>query len=494
METVIGAIAELFASVKSTRADRIEKLPQSGSDRIYFRIYAGEETFIATYNLHKKETQTFIYFSRHFVKAGLPVPKILAVNEGDTIYIQEDLGTDSLLNKLEAYGHTDAAYRLFEKSLAQLARVQVLGDKDLNYELCLTAKEFGKQAIMSDLLYFKYYFLDTLQLPYDKQLLLDDLDALSSYLTRTENKYFMFRDFQSRNIIVKDDEVKFIDYQGGMKGALQYDVASMLWQAKAELSEEWKDNLLTYYMDRADELLDRPIDRITFVSQYNGYVLIRLLQVMGAYGFRGLFERKAHFLASIPLALRNLQFFIDHKRIGIVTPEFDRVLRLVVSDEMIRRFEPLQANEETPLVVDINSFSYKKGIPADHSENGGGFVFDMRGILNPGRFDDYKALNGRDKEVQDFLEQRTKMNEYLNSVWGVIDITVEDYIKRGFSHLMINFGCTGGQHRSVYAAEQTARHLRNKYKLKVQLAHTNCDNWVTKWPPPPAENQSAFLK
>jgi hypothetical protein len=263
-----------------------------------------------------------------------------------------------------------------------------------------------------------------------------------------------------------------------MKGALQYDVASMLWQAKAELSEEWKDGLLAYYMDEVDKLLPQPLDRVLFVSQYNGYVLIRLLQVMGAYGFRGLFERKAHFLASIPLALRNLKFFLEHKRIGIVTPEFDRVLALVVAEERIAQFEPPQANADTPLVIEVNSFSYRNGIPADTSDNGGGFVFDMRGILNPGRFEEYKYLTGQDKPVQDFLEQRTRMNEFLNSVWDMVDINVEDYLKRGFSHLQINFGCTGGQHRSVYAAEQTARHLRNKYKLKVQLTHTNRQKWL----------------
>ncbi|MEA3425608.1 MAG: RNase adapter RapZ [Bacteroidota bacterium] len=482
MEAVIKAIGELFVSSGHPQPDRIEKLPQSGSDRVYFRIYSGTATFIATYNLNQRETQTFIYFSRHFIQACLPVPKILAVNANDTIYIQEDLGTESLLNKLEQNGHGDYVYGLFQQSLSELARVQILGDQGLNYEWCLTAKEFGKQAIMSDLLYFKYYFLDTLQLPYDKQAMLDDFDALSTYLTRTENKYFMFRDFQSRNIIVKDDKVSFIDYQGGMKGALQYDVASLLWQAKAELSEQWKDSLLDYYMDEVDKLLQKPVDRITFVSQYNGYVLIRLLQVMGAYGFRGLFERKAHFLASIPLALRNLKFFIEHKRIGIVTPEFDRVLRLVVAEDMIKRFEPIQANENTPLLIEINSFSYKKGIPADPTENGGGFVFDMRGILNPGRFDEYKTQTGKDKPVQDFLEQRTHMNEFLNSVWDLIDITVAEYLRRGFSHLMINFGCTGGQHRSVYAAEQTARHLRNKYKVKVKLEHTNQANWVKELP------------
>lgn len=478
MEAVVQEIGELFTKLKNVKPERIEKLPQSGSDRIYFRIYGTEGTLIATYNLNKKENSTFINFSKHFKEAGLPVPQIFCANEENTIYIQEDLGNESLLDKLEANGHGDYAYGLFKKSLKGLADVQIKGDKDLNYDWCLTAKEFGKQAILSDLLYFKYYFLDTLRLPYDKQALLDDFDALSTYLTRTEYKYFMFRDFQSRNIIINKDEVHFIDYQGGMKGALQYDVASLLWQAKAKLSEDWKDDLLDYYMDCIDELLIKPIDRITFVSQYNGYVLIRLLQVLGAYGFRGLFERKAHFLTSIPLALWNLKFFIENKRIGIVTPEFDRMLHIMVSEEIIERFTPLQANDDTPLVIKINSFSYKKGIPADESENGGGFVFDMRGILNPGRFDEYKKLSGKNKPVQDFLEQRTKMNEFLNSVWDLIDITVQEYLKRGFENLMINFGCTGGQHRSVYAAEQTARHLRNKYKVKVELNHTNEANWV----------------
>lgn len=479
MEQVVNTIQEVFASFNQHPVQRIEKLPQSGSDRVYFRIYTADKTYIATYNLNVKENNTFIGFSSHFNGVDLPVPAIYAWNEEKTIYIQEDLGVDSLLNKLEQYGHGDYVYQLFQKSLSELAHIQILGHKGLDYTLCLTAKEFGKQAILSDLLYCKYYFLDTLKLPYDKQAMLDDFEALSTYLTKTEYKYFMFRDFQSRNIIVNNDEVFFIDYQGGMQGALQYDVASLLWQAKAELSDEWKSSLLEYYMDQIDLLLDKPVDRELFVSQYNGYVLIRLLQVLGAYGFRGLFERKAHFLASIPLALRNLKWFVENKRIGIALPEFDKVLRTIVQEDMISRFEPLTATEETPLVVKINSFSYKKGIPADTTINGGGFVFDCRGILNPGRYTEYKTLSGLDKPVQDFLEQRTRMNEFLNSVYDIIDINVEDYIKRGFDSLMINFGCTGGQHRSVYAAEQVARHLRNKYKVKTTLQHTNSENWVT---------------
>lgn len=479
MEQVIESIRELFSGFSKVGIERIEKLPQSGSDRIYFRIYTvAGESYIATYNLNIKENNTFIYFSNHFGERRLPVPRILACNAAQNLYIQEDLGTESLLNKLEQHGHGDYVYGLFQKSLQQLARLQIKGHEGLDYDYTLTAREFGKQAILSDLLYFKYYFLDTLKLPYDKQAMLDDFDALSTYLTRTDYKYFMFRDFQSRNIIVNKDEVYFIDYQGGMQGALQYDVASLLWQAKAELSDEWKNNLLDYYIDEVDKILDQPVDRNSFVSQYNGYVLIRLLQVLGAYGFRGLFERKAHFLASIPLALRNLKWFVENKRFGISLPTFDKVLRIIVQDDMVSRFEPLTADEHTPLTVTINSFSYKKGIPADTSSNGGGFVFDCRGILNPGRFEEYKTLSGLDKPVQDFLEQRTRMNEFLNSVFDMVDISVEDYIRRGFESLMINFGCTGGQHRSVYAAEQVARHLRNKYKVKVALEHTNTQNWV----------------
>ena len=478
MEAVLNEIRTQLQLLTGNTADRIEKIQQSGSDRVYFRIYHANGTTIATYNQHLKENETFIYFSRHFKKAGLPVPEIYGQNPAGNLYFQEDFGPDSLLNCLERDGYNDYVYRLFQKSLQQLARVQVLGDQELDYNHCITAKVFGKQAIISDLLYFKYYFLDTLQIPYDKQALLDDFDALSNYLTHTQYKFFMFRDFQSRNILVKNDNVYFIDYQGGMKGAPQYDVASLLWQAKAELSEEWKNKLLDYYIDCLDPLLEQPVERTTFVSQYNGYVLIRLLQVLGAYGFRGLFERKAHFLSSIPLAMRNLRFFIQNKRVGIVTPEFDRLLHLIISDEIIDRFEPIQATEETPLRVEINSFSYKKGIPADETDNGGGFVFDMRGILNPGRLAEFKYLTGKDKPVIDFLEQQTKMNTFLNSVWDIIDVNVESYLQRGFENLQINFGCTGGQHRSVYAAEQTARHLRNKYKLKVSVQHRNENNWL----------------
>jgi aminoglycoside/choline kinase family phosphotransferase len=472
MASIIENITQLFASYSSSPVARVEKIPQSGSNRMYFRVWTETKTYIATYNENIRENQTFLHFSRHFRAAGCPVPEIYSVNEDQTIYIQEDFGDQSLLNELEKHGYNEYVFGLFRQSLEELAHLQIAGDQGLDYSWSITSKEFGKSAILSDLLYFKYYFLDTLQIPYDKEKLLEDFEALSTYLTFVDHKYFMFRDFQSRNILVKEGKIHFIDFQGGMKGALQYDAASMLWQAKAELPDDWKNRLLEHYMDAVEGLLKKKIDRVRFVSQYNGYVLIRLLQVLGAYGFRGLFERKAHFLTSIPLALRNFKWFLANKQVGIVLPEFERLLALIVEENVIRRFEPLRADENTPLVVHINSFSYKKGgIPTDPSGNGGGFVFDCRGILNPGRLAEFKTKTGRDKEVKDFLEQQTRMPEYLNSVYDITDISVEDYIRRGFDSLFINFGCTGGQHRSVYAADALARHLRNKFHVKIELHH-----------------------
>ena len=486
MQHLVESISSLYKQWRDADALAIDVLPQSGSERRYFRLHDKKGTVIGTYGANIKENQTFIYFSRQFKQKNLAVPAILALSDDGMFYLQEDFGNVSLLDHLESNGFTNEVYGLFKKSLEALAQLQVRGDEGLDYENnCLTNIEFGKQAIMSDLLYFKYYFLDALRKPYDKQKLIGDFEALSNYLTHTEYKYFMFRDFQSRNIMVKEDNsVHFIDYQGGMKGAPQYDVASMLWQARANLPDSWKNNLLEDYMDSFSAIAGQTIDKAIFRSQYNGYVLIRLMQVLGAYGFRGLFERKAQFLTSIPLALRNLRDFFQHQSLGISVPEFRKVLDMCVADEVIQEFTPTQATEHTPLVVKINSFSYRKQIPQDDSGNGGGFVFDCRGILNPGRVDSMKTQTGRDKEVTDFLEQQTKMPEFLNSVFDIVDTMVEEYIKRDFESLMVSFGCTGGQHRSVYAADALERHLRNKFKVKIELRHFVQDenNWINPLP------------
>ncbi len=480
MQSLIDAVKNLYTEWKGIEPLSVDVLPISGSERRYFRLHEKERSIIGTYGANIQENESFIYFSEHFHKKNLVVPEIYAVSNDRMYYLQQDFGPTSLLDCLEADGFTQPVYDLFKKSLAALAALQVSGDKGLDYRRCLTNKEFGKEAIMADLLYFKYYFLDALRKPYDKQKLIKDFEALSNYLTHTEYKYFMFRDFQSRNIFIgKDNSVHFIDYQGGMKGAPQYDVASMLWQARANLPDEWKERLLVDYMNMFELLIDAPLDKMIFRSQYNGYVLIRLLQVLGAYGFRGLFERKAQFLTSIPMALRNLRDFFKHQSLGISVPEFKKVLDLCVADEIIQQFTPTQATEKTPLVVKIYSFSYRKGIPADETANGGGFVFDCRGILNPGRIEEFKTQHGRDKAVKDYLEQQTLMLPYLNSVFDIVDMTVEEYIKRDFESLQVSFGCTGGQHRSVYASDALARHLRNKFKVKIELKHLVQDekNW-----------------
>ncbi|MGQ0739665.1 MAG: RapZ C-terminal domain-containing protein [Bacteroidota bacterium] len=473
MQHLVESISGLYKKWSDSSALSVDVLPQSGSERRYFRLHGKNGSVIGTYGANIKENETFIYFSEQFAAKGLAVPGILAVSEDKLFYLQEDLGNLSLLDQLESKGLTNEVYSLFKKSLDTLAQLQVKGDDGLDYNThCLTNTEFGKQAIMADLLYFKYYFLDALRKPYDKQKLIDDFEALSNYLTHTEYKYFMFRDFQSRNIMIQNDQPFFIDYQGGMRGAPQYDVASMLWQARANLPDDWKNGLLEDYMNSFESIIGQTIDRNIFRSQYNGYVLIRLLQVLGAYGFRGLFERKAQFLTSIPLALKNLREFFNNQSAGISVPEFRKVLDMCVADEVIQQFTPTQATATTALVVKISSFSYRNGgMPADETENGGGFVFDCRGLLNPGRIDSMKTRTGRDKEVKDYLEQETKMPEFLNSVFDIVDITVEEYIKRGFESLMISFGCTGGQHRSVYAADALARHLKNKFKVKIELKH-----------------------
>jgi aminoglycoside/choline kinase family phosphotransferase len=482
MQSPIERIEKLFATYSNATVNSIDKLPQAGSERHYFRLHTSDGDFIATYGANIPENESFIYFSNHFAAKNLSTAKILCVDAGRDIYIQEDFGNVSLIDHLEQHVFSEDVYALYRQSLHELALLQIKGDEGLDYTKCLTNAAFGKEAIMADLLYFKYYFLDALRRPYDKQKLISDFEALSNYLSHTEYKFFMFRDFQSRNIMVDaNNKVHFIDYQGGMKGAPQYDVASLLWQARANLTDDWKLRLLEDYMQSFEQITGQSIDKDVFRSQYNGYVLIRLLQVLGAYGFRGLFERKAHFLTSIPLALQNLKSFITNQSIGIALPEFKRVLDICTSEEVVQEFTPVQATSETLLVVEISSFSFlKNGYPVDETGNGGGFVFDMRGILNPGRFDEYKYLSGLDKTVKDFLEQKTKMPEFLNGMFSIVDISVEEYIKRGFEHLSINFGCTGGQHRSVYAAETLARHLKNKFKVKVNLKHTNTENWKTK--------------
>jgi aminoglycoside/choline kinase family phosphotransferase len=399
------------------------------------------------------------------------VPDIIYTDDAMQFYVQSDLGDVSLFDHITKEGFSENVLNLFKKTCSSLAKLQIEGGDDLDYSNCIATRSFDKQAIYSDLLYFLYYFVRALDLPYDKNLLLNDFDMLSSYLMQEEHQYFMHRDCQSRNVMVRDGEAYFIDYQGGMQGALQYDIASLLWQARAQMPYDWRDELVGYYFDQANACLNGKLNKKEFLNNYDGFVLIRMLQTLGAYGFRGLFERKPHFIASIPFALKNLKWFLENKSFPIRLPALQKVLEAIVADDIMARFEPVTASETSKLTVHINSFSYKKGIPADQFGNGGGYVFDCRGILNPGRIDEYKTQTGRDKPVQEFLLHKTNMPTFLQHVFGMIDISIEDYLKRDFEGLTISFGCTGGQHRSVFAADRLAAHLKEKYKVKTVVSH-----------------------
>jgi len=481
MSYVLDEVKAFFETWNHAPASQILTLRQAGSNRMYLRAHTDKDSYIITYNPNNvSENNAFIEFSRHFHRKKLPVPEILHADALKKMYIQTDLGDDSLFDQIQKQGFSKPVKDLYKQTFDQLAKLQVLGGQHLDYSHCIATRSFDKQAIYSDLLYFLYYFVRALDLAYDKNLLLNDFELLSSYLMQEEANYFMHRDCQSRNIMLKDGEVFFIDYQGGMQGALQYDVASMLWQARAGLPHDWRDELAEHYFDSVNTLLGGRLNKQNFLDSYDGFVLIRMLQTLGAYGFRGLFERKSIFLSSIPIALKQLRWFLEHKKIPIRLPELQKVLWTIVSDEIIEKYEIVKAGADCPLVVEIKSFSYRNGIPEDEHGNGGGFIFDCRGIYNPGRFTEYKQLTGRDKEVQEFLLHRSEMPNFLQHVYGLVDISVQDYIKRGFEHLTVSFGCTGGQHRSVYAADSLAKHLQEKFGVKVKLNHIEQEskNWI----------------
>ncbi len=454
---------------------------QSGSNRQYFRFVHNGKSYVLTYNpSNLPENKAFVEFTRHFSAKGIQVPSIVYNDESLGFYVQTDLGDRSLFDHVKDEGFTDHVFSLYKKSCDALARLQVVGGEGLDYGNCIATRSFDKQAIYADLLYFLYYFVRALDLPYDKNLLFNDFEMLSSYLMQEENQYFMHRDCQGRNIMVVDGETFFIDYQGGMQGALQYDIASLLWQARTQLPYAWRDELVEYYFSQVNTHLKGKLNKKEFLDNYDGFVLIRMLQTLGAYGFRGLFERKPHFLSSIPYALKNLKWFVENKHIPIRLPALQQLLNALVDESMLKKFEPITASESSKLVIHINSFSYKKGIPQDLFGNGGGFVFDCRGILNPGRIEEYKTQTGRDKSVQEFLIQKTNMPTFLQHVFGTVDISVEDYLKRDFVGLTVSFGCTGGQHRSVFAADRLAEHLQEKYHVNTVVRHIEQEGkgWV----------------
>ncbi len=476
----------LYKEWKGKVPFKVETLPQAGSNRQYVRMYASPtESIIGVIGTSVRENQCFIYLAQHFCQKGLPMPQIYAVSSDHTCYLQEDLGGQSLYDALAHarkndfhYNETDKA--LLTKTIEQLAHIQVEGTQGLDYKQCLSPIQFDHQAAMFDLNYFKYSFLKTTDLPFDEVELENDFQRLATDLLGEEEErgFFLYRDFQARNILLdKEGQPHFIDFQGGMQGPLPYDVVSFLWQASARYPQALREELIEAYVKELRTLLPNlKVER--FYQCLHLFILFRTLQVLGAYGLRGYFERKKYFLNSIPLAIENLRQTLN-EAIAQAYPYLYKTLQQLVA---LPQFVPNKAAKhgemsqskydgQGALVVDIYSFSYKKGIPEDNSGNGGGYVFDCRSTHNPGRYDQYKPLTGLDTPVIQFLEEDGEILTFLDSVYKLADAHVARYIERGFTHLMFSFGCTGGRHRSVYSAQHLAEHLHQKFGIEVHICH-----------------------
>ena len=469
-ESLEKSFKQLYLTWAGESPTSLLPLAPSGSKRIYYRAESENNSAICTFNEDVAENKTFIYFSQHFSAANLPVPQVFEHAPDFKTYLQEDLGATSLysflINRKEKFSPT--LTHLYEESVSRLASIQIKGHENLDYDQCFGAKAFDKQSILWDLNLFKYYFLKLAHIPFDETKLEKDFSTFADYLLQAPQDYFMFRDFQTRNIMIKNNKPYFIDFQGGRKGALQYDLASLLFQAKANLPHEVRAHLLDHYLDKASELTT--IDKKAFKLHYYPYAMVRSMQVLGAYGFRGLYERKKHFLESIPFAINNIRWLIQKMPQDLPTPELQKVWQSISNNHSFDAIDRA-LGKSALLEIDVKSFSYKKGIPETTSSHGGGFVFDCRFLHNPGRYEPYKHITGRDESVINFLKQHSEMPAFLNNVRHIVDAAVQNYLERSFDHLSIYFGCTGGQHRSVYAADQIAHYLHDTYGVKVNLLH-----------------------
>ena len=440
-----------------------------GSGRRIIRLTGGKARAIGILHDVREENAAFLEFSRHFRRYGLPVPEIYGEDLQHGAYLEQDLGNTTLFEFLSANRSGDSiaplAIEAYRKVVSILPSFQVEAGRDLNYKVCYPRGSFDRQSIAWDLNYFKYYFLRLAGIPFNEQALEDDFSRLTKFLLSAPHDYFLYRDFQSRNIMLVEGSPFFVDYQGGRKGALQYDIASLLYDAKADLPPELRQNLLDHYLDQLGGYLT--LDRSLFMQHYYAYVYVRIMQALGAYGFRGFYERKAHFLQSVPFALKNVRWLLHNITLPIALPTLLEAFHSMLRSEKLQNL----ASDAENLTVRIFSFSFHRGWPKDESGNGGGFVFDGRSLPNPGREERFKALTGRDAPVIDYLNQQESVHQFLAGVFSLVEASVAEYQRRGFKHLMVSFGCTGGQHRSVYLAEQLAKRLRSRASLEVVVRH-----------------------
>jgi aminoglycoside/choline kinase family phosphotransferase len=467
----MDVLQNLFEKHFHTPPERVEQVQGElgGSGRKIIRLSAKGRSAIGILYGVREENVAFLEFSRHFRKHNLPVPEIYGEDLDQGAYLEEDLGNLSLFDLLRNNRKGDRiapqVVEAYRKVIATLPRFQVEAARDLNYKVCYPRGSFDRQSISWDLNYFKYYFLRLAGIPFSEQSLEDDFHGLTKFLLSAGRDYFLYRDFQSRNVMLRDGNPYFLDYQGGRKGALQYDVASLLYDAKADLPPEIRQQLLDDYLEAVQAYAD--LSREQFMQHYYAYVYIRIMQALGAYGFRGFYERKVHFLQSVPYALKNIRWLLHNVTLPIALPTLMDAFHSMLASEKLQGL----ASDADNLVVRIVSFSFHRGLPKDETGNGGGFVFDGRSLPNPGREERFKMLTGRDTPVIEYLNQQESVHQFLASVMSLVGASVSNYQQRGFKNLMVSFGCTGGQHRSVYLAEQVAKRLRGRSGIDVVVTH-----------------------
>ena len=464
-------LERLFRQHYGFPADAVKPLQGQlgGSARAIVRLAGRAVTAVGIVGPDRAENVAFLEFSRHFRRHGLPVPEIYAVDLEHGAYLEEDLGDTTLFDLLGTHRNGDAVapevVEAYRRVVAELPRFQVVAGRDLNYKVCYPRSSFDRQSIAWDLNYFKYYFLRLAGVPFNEQDLEHDFSRLTKFLLATDREYFLYRDFQSRNVMLRDRQPWFLDYQGGRKGALQYDIASLLFDGKADLPPELRGQLLDHYLECLGGLIT--LDRAAFMEYYYAYVYVRILQALGAYGFRGFYERKAHFLQSVPYALKNLRWLAANVKLPIALPALMEALEAIERSE---KLQAIAAPAPEGLTVHIFSFSFHHAQPRDEEGNGGGFVFDARGLPNPGREERFRQLTGKDAQVIEYLSREPSVSDFAAHATAMVDLNVDSYQRRGFTSLMVSFGCTGGQHRSVYLAEQLAKHLCEK-GVSVAVRH-----------------------
>ena len=513
-------LVELYKQWKGEEPQDVVRLTAGGSNREYYRLTDSQGvSVVGCVGTSRDENHAFVYLAKHFTKKQLPVPEILAVSDDELRYIQTDLGNTSLFDAIRGGREAGGRYNvkevdLLRRTIRELPNIQLNGADELDFVNCYPQPEFDTNSVLFDLNYFKYCFLKLKGVEFNEFKLQQDFEQLADDLLMEQADTFLYRDFQSRNIMLKDGKPYFIDFQGGRRGPIYYDVASFLWQSSAKFSDDVRNLLIEEYLQALQSQLSTLNCQLstvncqlsTFRPRLHLFVLFRILQVLGAYGYRGLWEKKAYFTNSIPLAITNLQKEVS---LGTCNPypylkEVAESLIVLNENEEKSRAEEdakkakvaaylqndttylLSANTSHglpiegemskgqrgfSLVVNVYSFSFKKGIPADESGNGGGYVFDCRSTHNPGRYEEYKPLTGLDQPVIDFLEADGEILTFLESVYRLVDFHVARFQERGFTHLQISFGCTGGRHRSVYCAQHVAEHIHEKFGVEVHICH-----------------------